>query len=90
VQEQDLLTGDDDSERKARLTENRGVDAQGLVWWYHNSSDWFAACMMGLHILHPDTDNFWLQVVCTSSVLVWRPLREQLESSQASLLQWIP
>ncbi len=75
VQEQDLLTGDDDSERKARLAESRELTRK--VWFGGIISAILVIgslpMMTGLHIpfipmwLH----NFWLQAVLTAPVQFW-------------------
>lgn len=75
VQEQDMLTGDDDSERKARLTESRELTRK--VWFGGIISAILVIgslpMMTGLHIpfipmwLH----NFWLQAVLTAPVQFW-------------------
>jgi P-type Cu+ transporter len=75
VQEQDLLTGDDDAERKARLTESRQLTRK--VWIGGIISTILVIgslpVMTGLHIpfipmwLH----NFWLQAVLTAPVQFW-------------------
>ncbi|PSB30484.1 heavy metal translocating P-type ATPase [Chlorogloea sp. CCALA 695] len=75
VQEQDILTGDDDAERKARLTESRQLTRK--VWIGGIISTILVIgslpVMTGLHIpfipmwLH----NFWLQAVLTAPVQFW-------------------
>jgi len=75
VQEQDILTGDDDGERKARLTESRELTRK--VWIGGIISTILVIgslpAMTGLHIplipmwLH----NFWLQAVLTAPVQFW-------------------
>jgi len=83
VQEQDLLTGDDDSERKARLAESR--DAQGLVCGIISAILVIGSLpmMTGLHSRSSRCGCITLasgSIDCTSSVLVWQVLlREQLE-----------
>lgn len=75
LQEQDILTGDDDAERKARLTESRQLTRK--VWIGGIISTILVIgslpVMTGLHIplipmwLH----NFWLQAILTAPVQFW-------------------
>ncbi|KJH70078.1 heavy metal translocating P-type ATPase [Aliterella atlantica] len=75
VQEQDILTGDDDAERKARIAESRQLTRK--VWIGGIISTILVIgslpAMTGLHIplipmwLH----NFWLQAVLTAPVQFW-------------------
>ncbi len=75
VQEQDLLTGDDDSERKARLAESRELTRKVWVGGIISAILVIGSLpvMTGLHIpfipmwLH----NFWLQAVLTAPVQFW-------------------
>ncbi len=75
VQEQDLLTGDDDSERKARLAESRELTRKVWVGGIISAILVIGSLpvMTGLHIpfipmwLH----NFWLQAILTAPVQFW-------------------
>lgn len=75
VQEQDLLTGDDDSERKARLAESRELTRKVWIGGIISAILVIGSLpmMTGLHIpfipmwLH----NFWLQAVLTAPVQFW-------------------